>query len=409
MNKAISQDTMKKENILSVLQCIQENGPIYRKDVKKITGLSGGSISSIVNRLLNAGLITERPYSVKTKGRNPGKLEMSSCQHGVIGIDINQNGLTCITMTLKGDVIDTLHENIRIPTRTAILQQLYRMLDAIKARAKQNERQLIGIGISMQGSVSGAEGVSRYNAYFNDWENVPLVKLVEDYCGCTAILEHSTECAAITEMKCGVAKGVQNFIFVRISTALGISIIHNGEFIRGYNGNAGEFGHIIMKPDGELCNCGKRGCLETVASSRSIIKHIVAQIDAGAASVLASKVHESGQITMDNVYRAYCSGDPVVRNEIEQFTSYLALGLSTVINLFNPEMLVLGGDMLRYEGMFIEQLRHKVEALSWANSSKTILTSASSSNTAAMGAGLLIIDDVLTHMPFTNIDTKNTV
>ena len=75
MNKAISQDTMKKENILSVLQCIQENGPIYRKDVKKITGLSGGSISSIVNRLLNAGLITERPYSVKTKGRNPGKLE----------------------------------------------------------------------------------------------------------------------------------------------------------------------------------------------------------------------------------------------------------------------------------------------------------------------------------------------
>ena len=112
---------------------------------------------------------------------------------------------------------------------------------------------------------------------------------------------------------------------------------------------------------------------------------------------------------MDNVYREYCSGDPVVRNEIEQFTSYLALGLSTVINLFNPEMLVLGGDMLRYEGMFIEQLRHKVEALSWANSSKTILTSASSSNTAAMGAGLLIIDDVLTHMPFTNIDTKNTV
>lgn len=399
VNKAINHDTMRAENVLAVLQCIQENGPVYRKDLKQMTGLSWGSVSFIVNSLLEDGLITEKQQSTKVKGRNPGTLEVTSEQYSIMGLDINQSGLTVITMNLKRTVIDMRYERVCRPEKDAILSQVYAMLDAAKMREEGNGRKLLGVGVSMQGSVSVKTGVSLYNPYFENWSNVPLQQLLCQRYGCKVILEHSTECAAMYEMKFGMAKGVRNFIYVRMGGSLGISIIHEGSFLRGYNGNAGEFGHIIMKRDGEKCSCGKRGCLETVASEKSMIKHLCQRIAQGEPSLLADMQSQGQDIAMDQVYRAYCLGDRLVREEIEQTTNYLALGLSAVINLLNPEMLVLGGDMIRYEGMFIEMLRKKVEELAWNGSSKAILTSTTQDNTAAIGAGVLIVDDVFSKAP----------
>lgn len=394
MSRAINHDTMRSENVLSVLQCIQENGPVYRKELKEMTGLSWGSVSFIVNRLLEDGLITQKQQSTKAKGRNPGKLEVSSHQYSIVGLDINQSGLTVVTMNLKSAVIDVICERICTPQREKILEQAFELLDSVKRREEGNRRKIIGIGVSMQGSVDAESGVSLYNPYFDHWDNVPIQRILHERYACKVIVEHTTECAAMYEMKFGMAKGVHNFIYVRMGVSLGISVIHEGAFLRGYNGNAGEFGHIIMKWDGEKCSCGKRGCLETVASERSILKHLGQRIAEGEKSVLSDMRMNDQGMTMDHVYRAYCLGDPLVREEIEQTTNYLALGLTTVINLLNPEMLVLGGDMIRYEGMFIERLRKQVESLAWAGSSKTILTSTTQDNTAAIGAGLLIVDDV---------------
>lgn len=391
----INHDTMRNENIMTVLRCIQEEGPIVRRDIKERTGLSWGSVSTIVNMLLERGLVIEKKISdANVKGRNPSGLDIATDGFCIVGIDINRSGLTAVTIDLKCNVIHSIYQKIEIKEYEAVIRQIYELLDTVTEKAKTENRTLLGIGISMQGSVDGKQGISRFSPYFENWKNVPLAKMVRERYDCSVVLEHSPECSAIYEIWFGMARNSDNFLYVRLGHSVGVSIIVDGNIVRGYDGNAGELGHtIVVHENGELCRCGNRGCLETVASEASVIHSIIGDIIAGKQSYIADIMQDTDleNMTMEHVYRAYCEGDELCKQHIDRMIKYLSISLSNLINLLNPKLIVLGGDMVRFEGMFIQQLRSSVQKLAWGSSRKAIVTSTSKDNTAALGATLLVM------------------
>lgn len=392
MAKTIHHDLMRKENMMMIYQCIQENGPILRKDLKEKTGLSWGTVSSAVNDLLEKNLVYEKPVDLDKpdKGRTPSEIDIATSQLSFLGIDINRAGLTVILMDMKCRIQKSYFEEIEETECHSVLRQICKMTDIAFQKAKEDQHEIGGIGISMQGNVDGQKGVSIFTPYFENWNNVPLKQIFTDRYNCSVVVGHNPECATLYEIWCGVAKGVSNMLYVRIGHSLGISIVIDGKTYNGYNGNAGEFGHMIVKPDGEKCRCGRHGCLETVASMNSLLKHISEDDRLRGDQILTPLIENSKDhtLSMEQVYQAYCRGDEICRDHIRQLVHYLAIGISNLINLFNPELLVLGGDMVRYSSVFIDQLRNEVNETAWNGSSKVIITSINAYNTAAMGAAI---------------------
>lgn len=399
LKKVYNHDRMKKENMLSVLRCIQEYGPISRREVKEITGLAWGTVSGIVNDLLLQKIIQEEPDEIKGRGRNPGRLDIAVGKNCIIGMDINGAGITITLMDLKCNVHTSYFESVKEFSKEAVLAQIYSMMDSIIEKNRMNDKQILGIGIAMQGSVDSIRGVSVYCPYFKDWNDVPLMDLLVSRYDLPTVVRHSPDCMALYATWFGIAKGARDFLFIRLGEAIGMSIMMDGIIYRGFNGNAGEIGHMIVAPEGKKCNCGRNGCLETVASEKGIREYVLAGLNAGRESIVNSMIfHQSYEdIDMDVVYRAYMAGDELCIEAVDQMAYYLGISLANVINLFNPEMIVLGGSLVNYEALFIEKVRKTVKESVWGNSDVLILTMMSQAkvNTAAMGACIDVIEEIL--------------
>lgn len=393
----INHDMMRSENTLMVLQCIQEKGPLLRKDVKEYTGLSSGSVSTIVAELLEKGIIKEIESDTRQRGRNPSMIDICTDNSCMIGVDINSAGINIILMNVKCNVYSSYFEKVQLAEYHAVITQIYRMLDRIIESLKKDNVRLLGIGVAMQGTVNRKEGISQYCPYIENWKNIPIKDLLKERYQCKVAVEHSPDCMALYENWFGMAKGTRNFLFIRAGETIGLSIVIDGNVVYGHDNNAGEFGHMVVDPKGERCSCGSIGCLETVASQNSILNYIQKEIEKGRKSKLQEFTGhgETGKITMDNVYRACCLKDEVCMEAMERMAFYLGIAISNVINLLNPELIVLGGDMMNYDTLFMDKVRQVVQERAWSKSNKTIMVTTSKTNTASVGAGLQMMRQIL--------------
>jgi len=398
LKRNVNHDTMRKENILLVLNCIIENGPISKKEVREKTGLGWATVSVIANELADKKLIVERKKNDGHIGRNPIVLDINQDMNYILGLDINISGITATLIDLKCRIVySKRREEIR-KDKESVLKAVFDVIDSIFGLYNTREKNILGIGISMQGAVDSIEGISIYNPYFLNWSDVPLKKLFEEKYKMPVFVDRSPNCMALSERWLGSAKGVMNMLFIRhtLSMGIGMSITINGEIYHGGNSNAGEFGHMTMKPDGILCSCGNYGCLETVASYSSIVKKIIDGIKSGQKTVITrlldGKPLESIDIGLIN--RAYDLGDDFCIKIINEMATYLGIAVSNAINLFNPDMVIIGGEMTRYESMYMPKLKEVVEKRTWEYSSKKVVVSGVADYAAPIGAAIIIIQKI---------------
>lgn len=395
MAKAMNQDIMKNENILSVLRCIVEYAPVSKKRIQNITGLSWGSVSAMSSELIKTGIIEEKIHSNSTAlGRNPVDLIVCTDRNQTIGLDINIEGISVILMDLTCSVHFSTKEKLKNIDKESILIQSFKMVDSI---LKTGREKINGIGIAMQGAVDSLNGVAIYSPYFDDWVDIPIKKIFEDRYNLPVFIDHRPNCMALSEIWSGVAKGVKNLLFIGLSDSIGMSIIINDVIYRGADGNAGEFGHITMKPNGRKCRCGNYGCLETIASCKSLIEMAYdgskSYKGTAISEIIGDKTIE--EIDIDSLYRAVNMDDKLCINLFDEMSTYLGIAISNIINLFNPELIVIGGILAQYESLFANNLKEVVENRTWKYSRKNILFSKSPSNTASIGAALLVVRNVI--------------
>ena len=384
-------ESMRNNNTLMIIEYIKNFGPVTKKMILEKTGLSWGAISNITTELLSKRIIIEYTHKESSVGRTPTYLQINSNENLLIGIDINISWLSLVLTDLSSNIKESIRYELKSNEKDSIILQAIELIHGLMNKASITKDKILGIGIAMHGSVDVDKGVSIFAPHFKDWHNVPIKSIFEKEFGIPVFLEHDPNCMAMSEKWFGSASGCDNYLFLRLSTGIGMSIIINDSIYRGADGNAGEFGHIILDVNGAKCNCGNYGCLEAYASVDSIIQKARDALQNGRSNILKELVGSGDSVNLKTIISAYRQGDDYIKRIVDDVCTFIGIGICNLINLFNPELIIIAGDLIDYSDIFIEKIKKVVIQNRWRSSSVNIITSKLESNSAALGAAAIII------------------
>lgn len=324
-----------------ILECFILDGNSTNTDLAKELGLSVPTVSKLINEMTEEGFVNEYGKLETAEGRKPNLYGLNPDSGYFIGVDIKQQGLNIGLMNFRGDLVELLNNAPYEPQNTeASLDELCRHIREFVANLSIDTRKILDIGINISGRVNPDTGYS-YSMF--NFSELPLTKLMEEKLGYPVSIDNDTRAMAFGEYMQGCVRGEKNVLFVNLSWGLGVGIIIDGQLYKGKSGFAGEFGHIHAFDNGILCHCGKKGCLETEASGSAFCRVVKERIAAGETSVLSAK--PLNEITFDDVIEATEREDPLCLDALEGIGLYLGEHVASLINLFNPELVIIGGTM----------------------------------------------------------------
>lgn len=251
------------------------------------------------------------------------------------------------------------------------ISTISRLIERLLAN-KALSKNITGIGISVPGMVDSQSGILLY-APFYDLRNFPLGGVVENRFGIKTYIENDVNSSALAELHFGYGKRIKNFFWITLSNGVGGALVVNGQLHQGAHGLAGEIGHITVKNQGKICDCGKRGCLETIVSGRAIGKSAVNRIKKGHKSIITSMICTKNKtLGAKTVCEAAKRGDPLAQEVLSEAIEYLAKAISITINLIDPQMVILGGGVSQAGAVFLGPLRRRVEDYTIMGSYRTV-------------------------------------
>ncbi|MBZ4683841.1 MAG: transcriptional regulator/sugar kinase [Fusobacteriales bacterium] len=380
---------IKSINISGILEIIRAKGPISRADIAKLTSLTPASISKTTKKLIEIGLLEETGIGQTTGGRPPIMLKLKSKAAYIIGVYMGPKSLEFILADLDGSVIAEKKFILKNHSKDYILSNLILNLKEI---INSTEEEIFGIGIAMNGIVDINKGISIFSPHY-EWKNVKLEKILEKELKLPVIIDNDVRAMARGEGKFGVAKDSKNFLVVNISEGIGSALMVNGEVYTGGNYSAGEIGHIVVEEHStKRCSCGNYGCLEALASTNAIIENIKYKLITGE----QSKYLNPEEIDLDKIIKAAKKGDRLARDVIIEKAKYVGKALATVINIVNPNLIVIIGDINKIEGLFYKNVETIIKRYGLATTLEKleIKPSMLQEKSATIGAVTLILENL---------------
>jgi len=345
---------------IRIMDVVRRSGSIARTDIARVTGLSNPAVSQLVRELLQMGFLKEDGFDVSRGGRRPILLRISPEALFTVGVDI--------------ELIKTIRELVN------------------ESGVSWSKIQGIGVGIS--GIVDHRKGICLFWPNVEGWENVPLRKIMEEEFQVPVVVDDSARTMALAERWCGVARDIENFIFVNVGIGVGAAIFFHGQLYRGTSGTAGELGHTTVREKGPRCSCGNYGCLETLISGPAIARRAREALREGVISLI-DKLTEGNhaKITPEVVVEAARRGDKLAFNLMEKTGEYLGIAVANAINLFNPELVVIGAGVSRAGDLILDPLRRtvKARALESASRKAKIVISKLGDEAGALGGAILVL------------------
>lgn len=242
-------------------------------------------------------------------------------------------------------------------------KKIIRRLEAAITTAIAKCGDIRSIGIAAAAIVDTGCGVITAAPNLPHWENIKLRDILSEHFGKPVYLVNDASAAALAEHRAGAGQGLENMLYLTISTGIGGGIMIDGRLYEGTDGAAGEVGHMIVQPGGPLCNCGKRGCLEALASGTAIARMARERVKAKNAGILLRMAGgDKAGITAELAAKADRQGDKLSREVIDEAAHWLGIGLANLVNIFNPQMIVLGGGVSRMGERFLRPVRRSLKA-----------------------------------------------
>ncbi len=281
-----------------------------------------------------------------------------------VGVDLGGTRLRVAVANARGE----LRAVVRRPTEAAggpdhvidrIVETVHHALD----RAHLQPSRVRTLGIALPGPVDPRAGVVFFAPNLPGWKDVPVNAILTDRTGIPAFLHHDAHLAAFGEVKRGAARGGRDVVYVTVSTGIGAGLILDGRLYSGASGVTGEVGHIVIEAGGPRCNCGNRGCLEALASGTAIARMAREALASGDRSALRVKGPDGP--TARDVVAAARAGDLLAKHLIERAGAALGIGLGTVVNLLNPEVLLVGGSVMKAGSLLLRPMRASLNQSSW--------------------------------------------
>lgn len=312
----------------------------------------------------------------------------------LMGVDLGGTTTKLALINTYGEIIHKWEINTDISEKGKfITMNIAKAIDAKLEELNEPKSKLVGIGMGAPGPVDFVNG-SIYEAVNLGWKDYPLKDLLEVETSLPAVIDNDANMAALGEMWKGAGNGAKDLVCVTLGTGVGGGIIHNGRIVHGTSGAAGEIGHITVIADGGApCNCGKTGCLETVASATGIVRLALEALNEDdGTSLLQQKVNEGNGVSSKLLFQCAKDGDSLSKAVVDKVGNYLGLALSHVGNVMNPDKIVIGGGVSQAGGILLDTVRAAFEKYAFKRVGKsTKISLATLGNDAGViGAAWLI-------------------
>jgi glucokinase len=277
----------------------------------------------------------------------------------------------------------------------AVINRLSSAINQSIAQARLKNTELIGIGIAAAGILDTRKGIVTTSPNLPGWHNVQLRDVIAARSGLATYLINDASAAALGEHRFGAGRGFDNLLYLTVSTGIGGGIIINGELYSGADGCAGELGHMTIEADGPQCHCGNFGCLEAMASGWAIAKEAVTRINQGEKSSIIELVDSRLEnITAETVAAAARGGDRLACDIVAKAANYLGIGLANMVNIFNPELIVIGGGLSKMGNMLLNPAQRVIKERAFRLPAQTvrIVRARLGSNAGIIGAAAYVYD-----------------
>lgn len=372
-----------------IISYIMSNDNVTNTELAKVLNLSVPTVSKFIEELSAAGIVRERGKLATNGGRHPllYGLNPESCYFA--GVDMKNGAVSVGLIDFCGDMVG---KQTDIPYDCKDTPEgLDRLCDIVKsfiASSGVNKDLIINLNLNISGRVNPQSGYSY--SRFNFGER-PLSDVLTEKTGVHCCIENDTRAMALGEYMCGNCRGERNVIFVNVGWGLGIGLIIDRKIYTGKSGFAGEFGHMVACDNEVMCHCGKKGCLETEASGSALHRKLIARLEAGENSVLAERFKEVGDVSLSEIMDAVAREDLLCIELVEEVGQTLGRWLAGLINIFNPEKVVIGGALSSTGDYMLQPIRSWVKrySLNLVNEDTKIVLSKLGDQAGLIGACLI--------------------
>lgn len=341
--KEIIDKEKKSSPLCNLLKLFISRGASTIPELSKSMGVSLPTATKALNELMVKGIVKEVGKRDNSMGRVPTVYDLIPTSGYFIGIDPGISSLILGLSDFCGNIIDTKAVPFQHEDSPANFEKLAQIIEHYVDELSIDKSKILNICMNVAGRVNPQVG-SAYGYY--TWMDEPLAQAMSSKLGYPFSIDNDTRSMAYAEYVKGCSKGLKNVVFVNIGWGLGMSMIIDGKLYFGKSGYSGEFGHMHAYNNGVICHCGKIGCLETEVSGMALIKKLTKQLQDGRKSVLSDKVvGRKEALTLQDVLEAIAREDVLCVEALQNVADELGKSLAGIINIFNPEMLVIGGDL----------------------------------------------------------------
>ena len=360
--KATHQQT-RAYNAALVLRALYEHSPISRADVARMSGLTRTTVGDVVGQLMADGLAREVGRGPSTGGKAPILLELVDDARYVVGLNLGELRFRGALVDLRGNVVRTAEREVGGLDGEQALEVVHELITELGGGS---DGRLLGIGVGTPGIVDADTGTIR-GAVNLDWQDLPLGEILRDRYGVPVQVANDSRAAALALQLFGdPSDRTENLVAITVGRGIGAGLVLGGELFHGDGFGAGEIGHTTVVDDGAECQCGRFGCLETVASARALIGRATDEATARPGSFLGARLAETGELRLADLAAGLASGDEATRAVVVAAGRHLGQMVASLIGILDVERIVLHGSVASLGDEWLDAVRDEAQRRSLA-------------------------------------------
>ena len=334
-----------------ILKTIQDNGPISRSEIAKKNKISSTTVTAAVKKLIKQGLVCEEGIGASSGGRKPILIRFSSDSKFIIAVAITNSAIKIAETNLEAKIKRLEIYPVNKLTGKKFIDYLLKSIGHF-LEIYSDLRKCIGISVTSPGIISVDKAVIHENTKLK-LKNTPLKEIIEKQFKLKAWLENDTNAIVLAEKRFGAYKKSKNLIYITIGDGVGAGIVVDGHIFRGHSGGTGEFGHTSIDRNGILCDCGNKGCIENYINWSAVYSKVLSSVAQGKHTMMLELTNgDIKQITPSILLDALEKNDQLAKEIMTETAAYLATGIVNLVNLLNPDVIILGGK-LAYNNHFL--------------------------------------------------------
>ncbi|HJP88797.1 MAG TPA: ROK family transcriptional regulator [Candidatus Limnocylindrales bacterium] len=391
--KATHQQT-RAHNAALVLRALYDHGPISRAEVARMSGLTRTTVGDLVSELLEEGMAREMGRGPSTGGKAPILLELVDEARHVVGLDLAELRFRGAVVDLRGNVVQTAEREVGAADGEEAVDLVHELIDEL---AKGREQTLLGIGVGAPGIVDAGTGTIRWAVNLN-WPDLPLGDMLRERYGLPVQVANDSRAAALALQLFGERQtGTSNLVAITVGRGIGAGVVLGGELFHGDGFGAGEIGHTTVVEEGPECRCGRIGCLETVASSRALLRQALDAARSDPDGFLGSRLTDDGQLRLTDLVAGLAADDEATKAIVLRAGRYLGQVIGGLIGVLDVERIVLHGSVAVLGDPWLEAVRDEARRRSFPPLSADVRIdiAAPIGDLVVMGASALLLTSEL--------------